>query len=231
MANVTLTYSGNSQNTGNFDIEVQSVTSTLFSKVSGGGSVGGSPSIGSTGSTMSILFSDSFSGPLVADLGLYNNAGSNRVYATGVTRNQLTGGTYTVTGITCGDDAIIVTSKGDVNPQCTGNAVSSLSGVTETLPTFTINAVSVLIDGVGGIYTNDIVTTQVNYSGLTGEAQFQHGTLQTLSVVTTTSNRTVTSPPQTLYHGMYKFELIHSCPQGSTRPTGKSSNLNLTQCP
>jgi hypothetical protein len=220
MANVTLTYSGNSQNTGNFDIEVQSVTSTLFSKVSGGGSA--------TGSTMSIIFSDSFSGPLVANLGLYNNAGSNRVYATGVTRNQLTGGTYTVTGITCGDDAIIVTSKGDVNPQCTGNAVSSLSGVTETLPTFTINAVSALISGD---YTNDIVTTQVNYSGLTGEAQFQHGTLQTLSVVTTTSNRTVTSSPQTLYHGTYKFELIHSCPQGSTRPTGKSSNLNLTQCP
>jgi hypothetical protein len=228
MANVTLTYSGNSQNTGNFDIEVQSVTSTLFSKVSGGGSVGGSSSTGSTGSTMSILFSDSFSGPLVANLGLYNNAGSNRVYATGVTRNQLTGGTYTVTGITCGDDAIIVTSKGDVNPQCTGNAVSSLSGVTETLPTFTINAVSALISGD---YTNDIVTTQVNYSGLTGEAQIQHATLQTLSVVTTTSDRTVTSPPQTLYHGTYKFELIHSCPQGSTRPTGKSSNLNLTQCP
>jgi len=228
MASVTLTYSGNSQNTGNFDIEVQSVTSTLFSKVSGGGSVGGSPSIGSTGSTMSILFSDSSSGPLVANLGLYNNAGTNRFYATGVTRNQLTGGTYTVSGITCGDDAIIVTSKGDVNAQCTGNVVKSLSGITETLPTFTITATSALISGD---YTNDIVTTQVNYSGLTGEAATQHSTLQTLSVVTTTSDRIVTSPAQTLYHGTYKFELIHSCPQGSTRPTGKSSGLVLTQCP
>ena len=223
MANVTLTYSGNSQNTGNFDIQVQSLTSTLFVKTDGGGYA--------TGSTMNVYIDQPQPYFVDANLGLYNNSGSNRMFATGVTRNQLTGGTYTVTGITCGDDAIIVTSKGDVNPQCTGNTVVSLSAVTQTLSTFVVRAQC--ITGIGSAYTGDTVTSTVYFSGVTGEAAIQHPTQQTVTVTADINDNNAESAPITLYHGTYKFKLmvLPYYPDSATRPTGKRGDVILTECP
>lgn len=223
MASVTLTYSGNSQNTGNFDIEIQSLTSTLFTKTAGGGTA--------TGSAMNVILSTDSPFNVEADLGLYNNSGTNRVYATGVTRNQLTGGTYTVTGITCGDDAIIVTSMGDVNEQCTNQAVSSLSGVTQTLSTFVVRAQC--ITGIGAAYTGDTVTSTLYFSGVTGEAALQYPTQQTVTVTADINDNTAESAPITLYHGTYKFKLIVTpyYPDSATRPTGKRGDVILTECP
>lgn len=223
MASVTLTYSGNSQNTGNFDVEIQSLTSTLFTKTAGGGSA--------AGSAMNVILSTDSPFNVDADLGLYNNSGTNRVYATGVTRNQLTGGTYTVTGITCGDDAIIVTSKGDVNAQCTNQAVSSLSGVTQTLSTFVVRAQC--ITGIGSAYSGDTVTSTLYFSGVTGEAALQYPTQQTVTVTADINDNNAESAPITLYHGTYKFKLIVSpyYPDFNTRPTGKRGDVILTECP
>jgi hypothetical protein len=223
MANVTLTYSGNSQNTGNFDIQIQSLTSDLFTKTAGGGSA--------SDSAMNVILSTDSPFNVEADLGLYNNSGSNRMFATGVTRNQLTGGTYTVTGITCGDDAIIVTSKGDVNPQCTGNTVVSLSAVTQTLSTFVVRAQC--INGIGSSYTGDTVTSTVYFSGVTGEAAIQHPTQQTVTVTADINDNNAESAPITLYHGTYKFKLIVTpyYPDFNTRPTGKRGDVILTECP
>lgn len=223
MADVTLTYSGNSQNTGNFDIEIQSLTSDLFTKTGGGGTA--------SNSTMSVILSTDSPFNVSADLGLYNNSGSNRTYATGVTRNQLTGGTYIVSGITCGDDAIIVTSKGDVNVQCTGNVVKSLSGVSQTLSTCIVRAQC--ITGIGAAYLNDTVTSTLYFSGVTGEAAIQYPTLQTVSVTADKNNNTIDSSPITLYHGTYDFRLEVSpyYPDFNTRPTGKRGDAIITECP
>jgi hypothetical protein len=223
MANVTLTYSGNSQNTGNFDVEIQSLTSDLFTKTAGGGSA--------SGSAMNVILATDSPFNVDANLGLYNNSGSNRMFATGVTRNQLTGGTYTVTGITCGDDAIIVTSKGDVNPQCTGNAVVSLSAVTQTLSTFVVRAQC--ITGISPAYSGDTVTSTVYFSGVTGEAAIQYPTLQTVTVTADINDNNAESSPITLYHGTYKFKLVvlPYYPDPTTRPTGKRGDVILTECP
>ncbi len=223
MASVTLTYSGNSQNTGNFDIEIQSLTSDLFTKTAGGGSA--------SGTAMNVILSTDTPFNVEADLGLYNNSGSDRIYATGVTRNQLTGGTYIVSGITCGDDAIIVTSKGDVNPQCTGNTVDSLSAITETLSTCVVRAQC--ITGIGSAYTGDTVTSTLYYSGITGEAFIQHPTQQTVTVTADINDNNAESSPITLYHGTYKFKLIVTpyYPDFATRPTGKRGDVILTECP
>jgi hypothetical protein len=223
MANVTLTYSGNSQNTGNFDIEIQSLTSTLFTKTAGGGSA--------SGSAMNVILATDTPFNVDANLGLYNNSGSDRIFATGVTRNQLTGGTYTVTGITCGDDAIIVTSKGDVNPQCTGNAVVSLSAVTQTLSTFVVR--SQCITGISPAYSGDTVTSTVYFSGVTGEAAIQYPTLQTVTVTADINDNNAESAPITLYHGTYKFKLVvlPYYPDSTTRTTGKRGDVILTECP
>ena len=223
MASVTLTYSGNSQNTGNFDVEIQSLTSTLFTKTAGGGSA--------AGSAMNVILATDSPFNVDADLGLYNNSGTNRVYATGVTRNQLTGGTYTVTGITCGDDAIIVTSKGNINAQCTNQAVSSLSGVTQTLSTFVVRAQC--ITGIGSAYSGDTVTSTLYFSGVTGEAALQYPTQQTVTVTADINDNNAESAPITLYHGTYKFKLIVSpyYPDFNTRPTGKRGDVILTECP
>jgi hypothetical protein len=218
MANVTLTYSGNSQNTGNFDVEIQSITSTLFTKTGGNGYA--------TGSKMEVYIDQSQTN-VDADLGVYNNSGSTRVFATGVTRNQLTGGTYTVTGITCGDDAIIVTSKGDVNPQCTGNVVKSLSGVTVTLPTFVVESRCIQISPE---YSGDTVTSTAYFSGVTGEAAIQYPTLQTVVVTANASNTIASSAPVTLYHGTYDFKLLVST-NFLVRVTGKKGTITLTECP
>jgi len=223
MANVTLTYSGNSQNTGNFDVEIQSLTSTLFTKTAGGGSA--------SGSAMNVILATDTPFNVDANLGLYNNSGSDRIFATGVTRNQLTGGTYTVTGITCGDDAIIVTSKGDVNPQCTGNAVVSLSAVTQTLSTFVVRAQC--ITGISPAYSGDTVTSTVYFSGDTGEAAIQYPTLQTVTVTADINDNNAESAPITLYHGTYKFKLVvlPYYPDSTTRTTGKRGDVILTECP
>lgn len=224
MADVTLTYSGNSQNTGNFDIEIQSLTSTLFTKTGGGGSA--------SSYNMSVILATDSPFNVEADLGLYNNSGTDRVFATGVTRNQLTGGTYIVSGITCGDDAIIVTSKGDVNPSCTGNnVVKSLSAVTQTLSTVIVRAQC--ITGISPAYLNDTVTSTMYFSGLTGEAYIQHPTLQTVSVTADKNDNVVESSPITLYHGTYHFRLEVSpyYPDSTTRPTGKQGYVVVDECP
>jgi hypothetical protein len=217
MANVTLTYSGNSQNTGNFDVEIQSITSTLFTKTGGNGYA--------SGSKMEVYIDQSQTN-VDADLGVYNNSGSTRVFATGVTRNQLTGGTYTVTGITCGDDAIIVTSKGDVNPQCTGNTVVSLSAVTQTLSTFVVESRCIQISPE---YSGDTVTSTAYFSGVTGEAAIQYPTLQTVTVTANASNTIAESEPVTLYHGTYDFKLLVST-NFPVRVTAKKGTITLTEC-
>lgn len=223
MADVTLTYSGNSQNTGNFDIKIQSLTSTLFTKTGGGGSA--------SSYNMSVILATDSPFNVEADLGLYNNSGTIRVFETGVTRNQLTGGTYTVTGITCGDDLIIVTSKGNVNAQCTNEAVSSLSAVTQTLSTVIVRAQC--ITGISPAYLNDTVTSTMYFSGLTGEAAIQHGDLETVSVTADKNNNVVESSPITLYHGTYHFRLEVSpyYPDSTTRPTGKQGYVVVDECP
>ena len=217
MANVTLTYSGNSQNTGNFDVQVQSLTSDLFTKTGGNGYA--------TGNKMEVYIDQSQTN-VDADLGVYNNSGSNRMFATGVTRNQLTGGTYTVTGITCGDDAIIVTSKGNVNPQCTGNTVVSLSAVTQTLSTFVVESRCIQISPE---YSGDTVTSTAYFSGITGEAAIQHPTLQTVTVTANASNTIASSSPITLYHGTYKFKLMVST-NFPVRVTAKKGTVTFTEC-
>ena len=76
-------------------------------------------------------------------------------------------------------------------------------------------------------------TSTVYFSGVTGEAEIQYPTLQTITVTADINDNNAESAPITLYHGTYKFKLmvLPYYPDSATRPTGKRGDVILTECP